>query len=320
MDAKRRVIMAACLGLAAALAAGLFLYARLETPAEAFLRARRLQAEALRSSAAPASGFRATVCAARSCVLVEAGGLAFLFGAGDGAAEGLAELGLLRNDLDGVLLPDLRLETIAGLPALARAIHLAGRVQPLKIYGPLGIVAVVDGANLMASGEEAVRLEAADEVSDQGLAGLLQFDSGVVSVRAFTGKEAGRRHVYRVDFDNKSLVLAGCSASIDLILAASQGARSVAGAFAAEAPELLPATHTRAPCISFDQARVAATEARMSAVLLASLSPGAEEPGARGAWTEVLRKQKGLPFNLARAGTTLDLSGEEPALIPGVEK
>jgi hypothetical protein len=40
-------------------------------------------------------------------VLVEAGGLAFLFGAGEGAAASLQARGLVRADVDLVLLPDL---------------------------------------------------------------------------------------------------------------------------------------------------------------------------------------------------------------------
>lgn len=48
--------------------------------------------------AAPVSAdtFRATVCGGRRCVLVEAGGMAFLFGASEGAGDALGAMGLLR--------------------------------------------------------------------------------------------------------------------------------------------------------------------------------------------------------------------------------
>ena len=73
---------------AAAWAAWYFLLQRQDVQLDLFER----DAKARWSAAAPkppeANTFRATVCATSPCLLVEAGGLAFLVGAGAGSAEG----------------------------------------------------------------------------------------------------------------------------------------------------------------------------------------------------------------------------------------
>lgn len=313
MKLRRDLILFGTLAVVA-LAGGWFLLANKPgAAADAFVKDAKARAQAIRATPVTAESFRATVCASSPCVLMEAGGLAFVFGAGDGAAPGLADLGLMRADLDAVVLPDLRLETMAGLPGLARASLLKGRGEPLKVYGPSGIVPVIDGTNLMASGDQAARLVVGAEKEDQGLEGLVVFDSGVVSIRAFGGQERGQSRVYRLDFEGKSLVLSGCGATAEQILAAARGTRSVAGILAAAAPALIEEKN-RSACITVKDALEAAGQAKLSAILLSPLQPAAEIPGAKAAWKEIVAAEKGASATVGGPGAVLDMSGEKPVI------
>jgi hypothetical protein len=307
---RRDILLFGALALLA-LASGWWLLANRPGAAiEAF--ARQAQARPMPGHAKPisAGAFRATLCAASPCVLVEAGGLSFVIGAGEGAAEGLLELGLLREDIDAIVLPDLKLESLAGLPGLARASLAKARREAIKVYGPSGIVPVVDGINLMLSGDQSAHLQVGAESEDQGLEGVLVFDSGVVALRAFGGSARGEGRVYRVDFEGKSLLLAGCGARPDQIVSAARGTRRVGGVLAAAAPELL--NPDPAACLTLEAGLAAANQAKLEAVLLGPLLPSVAIPGAAAAWREVLASHPGAHAALGEVGAVLDLSGEAP--------
>lgn len=248
-----------------------------------------------------ADTFRATVCGGRRCVLVEAGGMAFLFGAGEGAGDGLRDLGLLRTDMDVVLLPELDLDAVAGLPGVARAVRVAGRSEPLRVNGPPGLVAVVDGANLLASADAAVRLMAGPDGEDQGLAGRVVFDSGVVSIRMFASADLKGR-AYRVDFEEKSLVLAGCRAGAETILAAVRGTKTAAGIVTAGSPA--------------DEGRCADLETILAAVAQGKLAATLVTPDSlrvdRGVWRDRIGKAPGANARLGLAGAQIDFTSATP--------
>lgn len=244
-----------------------------------------------------ADTFRATVCGGRRCVLVEAGGMAFLFGAGEGAGDGLGAMGLLRSDMDVVLLPELDLDAVAGLPGVARAVRIAGRTQPLTVNGPPGLVAVVDGANLLASQDTGVRLVAGPDGEDQGLAGRVVFDSGVVAIRMFASPDAKGR-AYRVDFEDKSLVLAGCRAGAETILASVKGTKTSAAVL----------TAGEAPCADVETILAAAAQGKLAATLVTPDSVRVD----RGAWTDRIAKRPGASARLGLAGAQIDLTGAQP--------
>ena len=249
--------------------------------------------------AAPVSAdtFRATVCGGRRCVLVEAGGMAFLFGASEGAGDALGAMGLLRSDMDLVLLPELDLDAVAGLPGVARAVRSAGRTQPLTVNGPPGLVAVVDGANLLASQDAGVRLVAGPDGEDQGLAGRVVFDSGVVAIRMFASPDAKGR-AYRVDFEDKSLVLAGCRAGAETILAAVRGTKSAAGIL----------TAGEGACADAETILTAAAQGKLDVTLVTPDSVRVD----RGAWNDRLGKVSGANARLGLAGSQIDLTGGQP--------
>lgn len=309
MKLRRDMLLFGTLAVAA-LAGGWWLLAnRPGAAVDAFANDARMRAAAAAPEQASVEAFRATICAIGPCVLVEAGGLAFMVGGGQGAAEELASRGLMRANLDAIFLADLSIEAIEGIPALARASLTAGRAEPLRVFGPPGIVAAIDGMNLMASGDEVVRLSVGLDKEDQGLEGVLVFDSGVVAVRAFGGRERGESRVYRIDFEGKSLVIAGCGAAAEQIVAASRGTQIVAGILAAGSARLAPNT-----CIDVTEALEAGRQARLKAILVSPLKPSAAIPGALAAWQEVVVAEKAEGAALGQPGSMLDLSGPEPVL------
>jgi hypothetical protein len=267
--------------------------------------------------------FRATICAASPCALVEVGGLAFLVGAGEGAAAGLADRGLLRADLDGVLVNDLSLASVEGLAAIQRAAFARGRSEPLQVFGPEGLLTVIDGVNLLlaGSGGEGARLQVGTEGANEGLAGQIVFDSGVVTIRAFAASRGGR--VYRIDDEQKSLIIAGCTASASDVLAAARGARTAAAIIAIASPKLISietkgaqaagtVINTYPECMAPAEAIQATAEARLSGGLLAPLIPSAN----KAAWVEAATIPADVKLFVAPAGTVMDLTGAEPAVSP----
>jgi hypothetical protein len=254
----------------------------------------------------PADAFRATVCAASPCVAVEAGGLSFVFGAGRGAAEGLRSLGLLHASIDGILLPDLSLSNTEGLSAIAVGSSGLGRTGPITVYGPNGSLPVIDGANLLASSAAAARLVTGAEGEDQGLAGRLVFDSGVVAVRSFGGQDRGASRVYRVDFDDKSMILAGCQSRSADVITAARGARLSGGVALAGAPRL---TGGKSSCTELGSVLSAARQGGLSMVMIVPADPAADRPNAVPAWNEVLSAEGVASAKLGLPGTILDLTG-----------
>ena len=273
---------------------------------EAWKRGAEGRAAKVAATPAPAEAFRARLCDAGACVLVEAGGLAFLFGAGEGAAASLQARGLVRTEVDLVLLPDLDLESVAGLPGVARAARAAGRSETLKVNGPDGLVAIVDGANLLASSDQAVRLAVGLDGLDEGMAGRIVFDSGVVSIRVFRSLD-GRGRVYRVDFEDKSLVVAGCRAGPETIQAAIRGAQTAAG-IVASGSTALAAGEQRCPDVA-EILKVAA-QGKLSAAVI--VPDSAKEAGE--AWREMIAASPEAGAQLGFGGMELDLTGEMPVV------
>jgi hypothetical protein len=285
--------------------------------------ARRM--EAARPAQATADTFRATICAATPCVLVEAGGLAFLVGAGAGAADSLVARGLLRATMDGVLVNDLSLGTVEGLAGVQRAVFARRREGPLTVFGPQGVLTVVDGANLMlaGSGAEGARLQVGAEGEDQGLAGQIVFDSGVVTIRSFPAGVDGR--IYRFDAGDKSLIVSGCGAAPRDILAAARGAKTAGAIVAAASQRLLEIEAEAAkvvgskvspapPCMTSQEAMEAVRDARLAGGLIAPLIPAPRNDAGRKAWREAAAIPNGLNLAPGAEGATLDMTGPAPVL------
>lgn len=311
MKLRRDILLFGAVVVAAAAGGWAFLANRPGVAVEAFRREYQLKRDAAKPHLPTADAFRATVCAASPCVLIEAGGLSFIFGAGEGAAEGIAALGLMHPGIDGLLLPDLAVETVQGLAGIAAAGARAGRREALKVYGPAGLLPVVDGANLIVSATQTARLAPGIEGEDQAGYGRVVFDSGVVSIRGFGGAEPGSGRVYRVDFEGRSLLLAGCTALSANIIAAARETKSTAAIVFAGSERLLG---SRSACIDLPTVLQAVGQARVAASVVVPGDPDASDAKSVEAWRELIGGGPASP-QIGLTGTIIDLEGDAPPRI-----
>ncbi len=219
----------------------------------------------------------------------------------------------MHPNLDALLLPDLDMATVEGLPAIAAASARAGRRDALKVFGPAGLLQIVDGANLMGGAAGAVRITAATEGEDQGVEGRVVFDSGVVTVRGFGGRERGAGRVYRIDFDGMSLVLAGCLAQPSDIVGASRGVSKASGVMLAGSSVLAARTSR---CADLKDVVRGTQQARLAASLIVPIDPSPGLPGAIEAWSEVLAAEGLTGGRLGTRGARIDLSDDAPETLP----
>lgn len=308
MKLRRDILLFAAVAVAALVGGWWLLSKRPGAAIDAFVDGYAKRVSSIQRQVPAADAFRVTICPGQACAAIEVGGLTFIWGAGAGAADGIAMLGLMHPSLDGVLLPDTNLRSVEGLAAIAQASGRAGRTDGLKVYAPAGSLAAVDGANLLATGSKAPRLQLSPDGADQGLAGKLLFDSGVVEIRAFGA--TGR--VYRIEFDGKSLVLAGCKATADDIFGATQGAQTPAGVLTASSSELLSGGPQE--CTDITDLVEAVRRSRLGATLVIPAEPSATIDGAAAAWRDILGKEKLEGLTLAEDSAAIELAGTKPRL------
>jgi ribonuclease Z len=152
-------------------------------------------------------------------ILVEAGSQIFLFDAGRGAMQRLAQLEVRWQDVDGVFLTHLHSDHVVGFPDLWLTGWLvgAGRDRPVRVWGPRGT------QRMMSKLEEAYDFDIRIRLYDDRRApnGVLLFAEDItegvalekdgVTITAF---EVDHSPVwpafgYRLDYDGRSVVLSG---------------------------------------------------------------------------------------------------------------
>lgn len=84
---------------------------------------------------------------AQACVAVRAGNRLYLVDAGAGSARTLSLARIDLSQLRGVLLTHFHSDHIASLPDFNLNSWVAGRPDPLTVYGPVGVSQVVEGFN-----------------------------------------------------------------------------------------------------------------------------------------------------------------------------
>ncbi len=85
-----------------------------------------------------------------SSVLLRCGGSLILFDCGEGTQISWRRYHWGFRRLDAICLSHAHADHVAGLPGLLHTVAHAGRVEPLAIYGPVGIAEVVDGLRVIA--------------------------------------------------------------------------------------------------------------------------------------------------------------------------
>jgi ribonuclease Z len=152
-------------------------------------------------------------------ILVEAAGQKFLFDAGRGAIQRLAQLRVRWQDVDGVFLTHLHSDHVVGFPDLWLTGWLvgAGRDRPLHVWGPRGT------SKMMSLLEQAyefdIRLRLFDDraapdgvvIIAEDITEKVVLERGGLKITAFEVDHAPVRPAfgYRVDHGGRSIVLSG---------------------------------------------------------------------------------------------------------------
>mgnify|MGYP001182943324 FL=1 len=84
---------------------------------------------------------------AQSCIVVAAGSTFFIVDTGAGSTRNLLRAQVPMQSLTGVLFTHFHSDHISALGDTNLASWVAGRTTPLNVYGPRGVVRVVDGFN-----------------------------------------------------------------------------------------------------------------------------------------------------------------------------
>ncbi len=165
--------------------------------------------------------------------LVEAGGQRFLFDAGRGALQRLAQLKIGWQDVDGIFLTHLHSDHVVGLPDLWLTGWLVGpgRTRPLEVWGPSGTRAMMGHLEQAFAFDIAVR-QSDDRAAREGIRVIAaDIARGVVLEKAgvrITTFEVDHDPVepalgYRVDYGGRSLVLSGDTRLSDAVIEQATG-------------------------------------------------------------------------------------------------
>ena len=152
-------------------------------------------------------------------ILVEAGGQKFLFDAGRGALQRLAQIRVRWQDIDGVFLTHLHSDHVVGFPDLWLTGWLVGpgRNRPLDVWGPRGTQKMMSLLEQAFEADIRIRLYD-DRPSPDGVVILARdiaegvvYDKAGVKIIAFEVDHAPVRPAfgYRIEYGGRSVVLSG---------------------------------------------------------------------------------------------------------------
>lgn len=185
--------------------------------------------------------------------LVEVGGQELLFDVGRGASQRLVQMNIALSAIDAVFLTHFHHDHLVGLPDIWMTGWLpppfGRRSVPFEVWGPTGT------ASLLKNLEEAFALNTSIRIPDELLppAGIEmvahEFDTdGVVyekdgvKVTAFAvnhGDLIKPAYGYRVDYNNRAVVISGDTRFDENLIAAAQGADLIVHEVALASDELL---------------------------------------------------------------------------------
>jgi ribonuclease Z len=182
---------------------------------------------------------------AKSCVVVIAGGRAYVVDTGPESWKTLALMNFPGARVAAILLTHFHSDHIGDLGEFRMQTWVGGRRQPLAVFGPDGVAQVVDGFNAAYAlddnyrathhGADIMQLAAAPLVaktfalpgrgSPPGtLVKVLEHDGLTISAFEVDHSPASPAVGYRFDYRGRSLVISGDTKKVPAIAAASKGA------------------------------------------------------------------------------------------------
>jgi ribonuclease Z len=167
-------------------------------------------------------------------ILVQAGGQTFLFDAGRGAMQRLAQLRVRWQDVDGLFLTHLHSDHVVGFPDLWLTGWLvgSGRDRPLHVWGPRGTEKMM--SHLEQAFDFDIRMRLYDDrAAPEGVVILAKdmnegivFEKGGLTITAFEVDHAPVRPAFgfRVEYAGRSFVLSGDTRVSENLVRHAQGA------------------------------------------------------------------------------------------------
>ncbi|QGZ96576.1 MBL fold metallo-hydrolase [Terricaulis silvestris] len=235
----------------AAVVAGAALYVARDTVALSLFRSASQSAVANDIVATLPDGLTAGFCGTGSplpdreragpCTAVVAGGRLFIFDVGEGATETLALMGLPVAHVEAVFLTHFHSDHIDGLGGLAvQRWATAASTAPIPIYGGEGVERLANGLRETYALDSTYRIAhhgasvvppggegyvAHPFAIPEGQESAVVFDDGGVRVTAFVVDHGPVRPAfgYRVDYEDRSLVISGDASASPSLVRASQG-------------------------------------------------------------------------------------------------
>ena len=185
--------------------------------------------------------------------LVEVAGQRLLFDVGRGATQRLVQLGIPLRDIDAVFLTHFHSDHVSGLPDLWMTGWLpppfGRRSVPFEVWGPTGTQSLLDHLGQAFEANTKIRIPdellppagielLAHEFDEDGLV----YEQAGVRVTAFAvnhGELIKPAYGYRVDYDERAVVISGDTRFDKNLIAAAKGADLVIHEVALASDELL---------------------------------------------------------------------------------
>jgi ribonuclease Z len=145
-----------------------------------------------------------------SSLLMRVGGDVVLFDCGEGTQIAWRATGWSFRRLSVICISHTHSDHIAGLPGLLHTVANTGRTEPITIYGPVGVAAVVDGLRVIAP-----QLPFPVEVVELASGDTFQLPAGVQGSCA-AGEHALPVLAYRIDLERKRRFLADRARSLGI--------------------------------------------------------------------------------------------------------